>query len=62
MKIKQIKAAYANLELIIHRKKYLIPNKPVAPLRPYIKFISQEKTLIKEAKASFSESTSLSGS
>ena len=45
MKQLEINKAYKNLNLIIHKNKFLIPQMPFAPIRPYIQykiFLSQQ--------------------
>ncbi len=45
MKRLEINKAYNNLNLIIHKNKFLIPQKPFAPIRLYIqykRFLSQQ--------------------
>ena len=48
MKIKEIKNIYRELPLIVHKRRFLIPQKPTKPLNPYNQFLAAKKHIIKK--------------
>lgn len=47
MKVKEVKHIYKSLKLIIHKKKYLIPQYPQKPIPLYTQFLILKKEDLK---------------